>query len=166
MSIAVSNTSPLLAFSAIGRLDLLRNAFDEILVPAAVRDELSPPGTIWNNSQAALQAITHGTWLKVAPVPQPQIPSKLRRRLGAGEAAAIALAIQRGLPLLIDDLEGREAGRTLGLEVVGTLGVVARNKVMGAITEAKPIVQAMHQVGIYYSQSLIHDFLVELGETT
>jgi len=76
------------------------------------------------------------------------------------------LALQLGVPLVIDDLEAREAGRVLGLEIVGTLGVVARNKKMRLIAEAKPIIQAMQQAGIYYSKALVHQFLTGLGEST
>ena len=165
MSTAVSNTSPLVAFSAIGRLDLLRNAFDEILVPAAVRDELFPPGTIWTNAQAAQQAITQGTWLRVISH-QIQPAPHLSRRVGLGEAAAIALALEYRAPLVIDDLEAREEARALGLQIVGTLGIIARNKRLGTVAEAMPVVCLLQDAGIYYSRALIHQFLTELGEAT
>jgi predicted nucleic acid-binding protein len=38
----VSNTSPLFNLAAIGKLSLLRQAFDEILIPEAVLHELEP----------------------------------------------------------------------------------------------------------------------------
>ncbi len=38
--IAVSNSTPLIALSKIGRLDLLRNYFDEVLIPEEVYDEV------------------------------------------------------------------------------------------------------------------------------
>lgn len=161
---AVSNTSPLVAFSAIGRLDLLRNVFEPLLIPAGVRDELFPSGTIWTEAEAVQRGISQASWLQVVVASQgPSCPA-LSQRLGAGEAEAIALAIQRNLPLVIDDLEARETARTFGLEIIGSLGVVARNKRMRAIKEAKPIVQAMKQAGIFYSGALIHQFLRELGE--
>jgi hypothetical protein len=164
MSIGISNTSPLLAFSAIGRLALLRNVFGRVVIPPAVRDELFPVKGVWHQARDVRDALLEGAWLQVAPPPKHQQLGGLRETLGAGEAEAIALALLRGAPLVIDDLKARETGRALGLEIVGTLGIVARNKRMRAITEAEPIVRAMQHAGIYYSDSLISRFLIEMGE--
>jgi predicted nucleic acid-binding protein len=40
----VSNSTPLIALSRIGRLDVLRDLFGEIIVPAEVYDELFVKG--------------------------------------------------------------------------------------------------------------------------
>src|SRR5438552_2698384 len=118
MSIAVSNTSPLVAFSAIKRLDLLRNVFTSLLVPESVRSELFPQGTVWTNAKAAQDAISEGAWIEVLKRAPLQKLSTVAQRLGAGEAEAIALALDNQLPLVIDDLEARRIGLQLGLEVV------------------------------------------------
>ena len=39
--IVVSNTSPIISLAAIDRVDLLRDAFATVIVPPAVRDELT-----------------------------------------------------------------------------------------------------------------------------
>jgi predicted nucleic acid-binding protein len=36
---SIANSTPLVAFSAIGRLDILRSLIGEIVIPPAVRDE-------------------------------------------------------------------------------------------------------------------------------
>jgi hypothetical protein len=46
------------------------------------------------------------------------------RELHAGEREAIALARELGVLLLMDDFDGRSEARRLGLDVVGTLGVL------------------------------------------
>lgn len=160
----VTNTSPLIAFSAIQRLDLLENVFTRLLVPESVRAELFPTGSVWTQAQAAQEALTRGAWMEVIRASQPSALAVLTHKLGAGETEAIAVALERRLPLVIDDLEARAAARALGLQVVGTLGIVARNKKMQAIRAAKPVVEAIQQAGIYYSAALIERFLNELGE--
>jgi len=152
------------AFSAIGRLELLQNIFAPLLIPSSVSTELFPTGTVWPEARAAQEAINRATWLRVEALPHGSVSTRLRQKLGAGEAEAIALALKRQVPLVIDDLEARAEGRSLGLEVIGTLGIVARNKHLGTIPLAKPIIQAMHQAGIYYSESLIQHFLAGIGE--
>src|ERR1041385_3975136 len=64
MSTAVSNTSPLLAFSAIHRLELLQNVFEQLLIPDGVCAELFPTGTVWTEAEAAQRAIRHGAWIQ------------------------------------------------------------------------------------------------------
>jgi uncharacterized protein len=161
MAVLVSNTSPLVAFSAIDRLDLLSRIFNEVLIPPAVRDELFPTQE-WANARAAQQAISASTWIFV--VRPPDSLKFKQRRLGAGEAEAIGIALNKKLPVLLDDLRARKFAHSLGLQVVGSLGVLARNKEMKYIPAVKPIVEAIRRVGIYYNDELIGHFLRELGE--
>jgi predicted nucleic acid-binding protein len=48
------------------------------------------------------------------------------RHLDPGEQEAIALAAERGLPLLIEEEAGRSAARTLGIEISGIAGQILR----------------------------------------
>jgi predicted nucleic acid-binding protein len=161
MAALISNTSPLIAFSAIDRLDLLRGLFNEVLIPPAVRHELFPARE-WANAKAAQQVISARTWILVEQPPN-CLKSELRR-LGNGEAEAIGMALEKKLPVLLDDLRARKIAHSLGLEVVGSLGVLARNKGTKCIPAVKPIVEAIQRAGIYYDDELIHQFLRELGE--
>lgn len=50
-------------------------------------------------------------------------------KVDAGEASAIALALEMELPLLIlDDLKGRKLASSLNLRYTGTLGVLVTAK--------------------------------------
>src|SRR5260221_9094422 len=55
---AVSDTSPLIAFSAIGRLDVLRQVFDSILIPQAVVDDVVAKG-VGGGAAIPLQQAVH-----------------------------------------------------------------------------------------------------------
>src|SRR5260221_1399529 len=77
---AVSDTSPLIAFSAIGRLDVLRQVFDSILIPQAVVDDVVAKGVGWVAAIPLQQAVQAGGWIKtrkfttspfVTPLPPP-----------------------------------------------------------------------------------------------
>ncbi|MFY9820938.1 MAG: hypothetical protein WAM82_06115 [Thermoanaerobaculia bacterium] len=57
----VSNTSPLFNLAAIGKLSLLCQAFDEILIPEAVLAELEPVRE-YSGVQAIHAAIAQG-WI-------------------------------------------------------------------------------------------------------
>ncbi len=160
----ISDTSPLIAFSAIRRIDLLQKLFVSVLIPPAVFRELVSQGKNWREAAEIQEAINDGTWIKAASAPQSHLLPALCERLGAGEAEAIILALQCNSPVLLDDLAARKAALGLNLDVVGSLGVLARSKATGAIPAAKPLIEAIRNAGIYYSAPLIHKFLKELGE--
>ena len=77
----VSNSSPLIALNQIGHLSLLRDIFNEIVIPPAVRLE--------NASSVALPE-----WISERAPAQPIGPRILRASLGAGESEAITLGLE------------------------------------------------------------------------
>jgi predicted nucleic acid-binding protein len=166
MSNVISNTSPLIAFSGIRRLDLLYGLFTAVRIPPKVRREIVSDGIPWSEATDIREAIARKeTWIQVVPAPQSSILADLAEHLGVGEAEAIALACERNLPVLLDDLAARKAARRLGLSLIGTLGILARSKRKGLIPLVKPLLQDMRGAGIYYSKSLENEFLRQMGET-
>lgn len=135
----VSNASPLIALSAIGKADLLAEVFSTVLVPPAVQREVQAGNQSLPRKAAIMHALK-SKWVEFVPAPINPMVRVLRDRLGAGEAEAIALAMERKLPVLIDDLPARKSAADLNLDVTGTLGVLARAKLNGAIREVKPLI--------------------------
>jgi predicted nucleic acid-binding protein len=160
---AISNSSPLIAFAAIGRLDLIKQTFNSIFIPQAVDFEvnicaLSIP------THARLWEPIRADWISVAPVQESPTLTTLRDSLGAGEAEAIILATERHLPVLLDDLPARKMAIRMNLTPIGSLGILARCKHTGAIREVKPLVQALQNAEIFYADWLIQKFLSDMGE--
>jgi uncharacterized protein len=164
MFTAVADTSVLIAFSAIKRLELLGMIFREIAVPKAVFREVVTHGQGWVQASQLQEELASAEWLMVIEVPNMQRTGILPSHLGAGESEVISLAIETGLPALIDDLKARETAARCGLPVIGTLGVLARNKRRGHISAAKALVDQMRMQGIYFGESLIRRFLQDLDE--
>jgi predicted nucleic acid-binding protein len=163
MATAISNSSPLIAFSAVGRLDLIQHTFGSILIPQAVDRELNTStGSII--AQTRIWEPIRADWITVVPVNETPTLVTLRESLGAGEAETIMLAIERNLPLLLDDLPARKTAIRMNLSPIGSLGILARCKHAGAIGGVKPFVQALQNAGIFYANSLIQKFLSDMGE--
>jgi hypothetical protein len=163
MSTAISNSSPLIAFSAIERLDLIRRIFSSIIIPQAVDLEVNTSLTSIT-TQARIWKPIRADWIAIVPVKESPHLVTLRESLGAGEAEAITLATERGLPILLDDLPGRKMAVRMNLIPIGSLGILARCKYSGAIREVKPFVQALQNAKIFYSDWLIQKFLNDMGE--
>lgn len=102
MAVVVSDTSPLRALAHLDLLELLPRLFGRVFVPPAVAGELSVtvPG-VASVDLVRLAFVEIRAPLDVAAV------ARLATRLGAGEAEAIALALEtQPTALLIDNLDG------------------------------------------------------------
>jgi hypothetical protein len=115
--VVVSNTSPLSNLAIVGRLALLRDQFGSVLVPPAVRRELIQ--LRHTAAEQSLDAAFIGGWLQVAPLRRP-MPGNLAIGLHAGEAEALALAVERQADLtLLDDGDARRRATEAGLRISG-----------------------------------------------
>jgi predicted nucleic acid-binding protein len=149
----VVNASPLISLAKIGRLDLLRAAERDLLIPAAVAEEILA-GPAGDPASVALTA--HDL---PDPVPLASRVEVVERGLGAGETAALSLALERGATAVIDDREARAAGRSLGVRLIGTLGVVIRARREGRIPAAAPVIADLRRVGFRLDDSLLRQAL-------
>ena len=137
----ISNATPLIAFSRIGRLDLLRvTAAEPLVIPAAVASEISDyerggPGSI---------DLAQETRIQTQAVEDEQQVRLLLPTLDRGEAEVIALGLEQQARLvLIDELIGRKVAESLGLRLTGSVGILIRAKQLGEITTIKPLLEHM-----------------------
>jgi predicted nucleic acid-binding protein len=118
--IVVADTSPLNYLILIRHIDILESLYKSVVIPAAVRDEM-----LHESTPAIVRAWAGDLpqWTKVSgPAP---IGPALPRGLGAGEREAIAYARTHNADLLlIDEKLGRREAQRLGLQVIGTLGIL------------------------------------------
>jgi predicted nucleic acid-binding protein len=59
---------------------------------------------------------------------------------------------------------GRRAARAVGLTVTGTLGLLARAKLLGALAAMCPIVERMQARGVWFDEEHVRSVLAQLGE--
>jgi predicted nucleic acid-binding protein len=83
--------------------------------------------------------------------------------LGAGETAAITLAIEiKADLLLMDERRGVKAARRHGLEVTGTLGILSRAGQLGIIDLAEAF-ERIKRTNFRFRQEIMDQFLDELS---
>ena len=134
--VVISDTSPVRYRVLIGEADLLPALYSEVLIPEAVADELNQPAT----PEPVRRWIAHRpSWLQV--VPRTARPASISLPdLDPGEHEAILLALDLKADLvLMDDREGVEEARRLGLIVTGTLGVLDRAAESGLVELSQAI---------------------------
>ena len=107
---AILDTSVLINFAAIGRLDLLRShSLCTFIISDHVRDEVKEH--FEEQFDAVNAAITDGTVKEVTAVDPDELADfatlDAQRNLGTGECSAIAVAKHRSIPLAMDDRRAR-----------------------------------------------------------
>ena len=156
--IVVSDTSPILNLARIGRIELLPALYGKVIIPSEVDPELRDSG-----SDVPLFDRSTLPWLTVAAAKDRAQVQRLRQQLDAGEAEAIALAIE--YVLLVDERRGRRTAVAAGLAVTGLPGVVANAKRTGLIDSAKPVLDELIQLARFWiGAHLYRAVLTELGE--
>ena len=160
----VSNTSPILALSAIGHLEFLKAQFGEVLIPEAVQAELKAE-TDFRGAINVRQAFKDG-WLKVQSIENSHLAQALAMELDNGEAEAIALALDtEHNTILLDKADGRAKARARGLQPIGVLGILLRAKKDGEIDSLKTNIASLRsEVGFFITDELERNILDQVGE--
>ena len=119
----VVNSTPLIHLSAMGRLDLLKMLFREILIPEEVYEEV----VLLGGERAGSVEVRKADWIHQSQVQNRAVLQALQVTLGAGEAACIALASSISADLVIlDDRLARLHALSLELKITGTVGFLLR----------------------------------------
>jgi len=167
MPITVSDSSTLIHLAGIGRLDLLRQFYDTLLIPPAVHREVITEGGIRPPALLAAQAVSDG-WIQVATEPLPEaVTLQKDGKLDPGESEAIALLLARGSDgiLLMDEAHGRSVAKQRGLKITGLVGVLLRAKQDGLILSLKEELDKLRRgTGFYLHPQLVQQVLTLAGE--
>jgi uncharacterized protein len=153
----VINTGPLIAFARADSLDVLRQLPIQFVCPSEVEEEI--------RAGAALgHSVVIPPWLTVVAAGKPLDPVALAA-LDPGEAAVIHIALEQGIRrVCMDDRKGRRAALAVGLEIVGSLGLLARAKQLGIISAVRPLVDRLSSEGAWYDPELLRRFFQAIGE--
>jgi predicted nucleic acid-binding protein len=145
---AVSDAGPLIHLAEIDSLELLA-MFDRLLIPETVYKEVEAGGV-----PDGLADLSY----EIVEANESRVGTE---ELDAGERAAIAVAKERGIVLLSDDLAAREAASNVGIEVHGTIGVITLGYSRGLLDrdEAASLMRALQRE----TSLFVTDAVVERG---
>jgi hypothetical protein len=146
----VADASPLIALAQVGHLPLLERLFGEVVAPPAVVREvgLSLPG-----------------FIRERKLSQPIPAAVLRASLDPGESEAISLALELGADrVILDERAARRLALSLGLAIVGVLGILLASKQNGLIPAVRPILDALVTNRFRITPDLYEWLLTETGE--
>ncbi len=104
------------------------------------------------------------SWVTVQSVhSENQLPALFE--LDRGERDTLLLAAQQPNSLvLMDEKLGRNLAEYMGLQVMGTLGILAKARTQGLIPSFLRAALDMREQGIYFSEGLVQRIATRLGE--
>jgi hypothetical protein len=123
-----------------------------VAVPPAVVAEVTPE----------LADLSSHSWLvDIQPRSRTTVEAlrKTRPALHAGEAEAIALALEIGCPLIIDERLGSRAAAEQGVPKTGVLGILVAAHREGLLPEIRAVLDELMRVGFRASPRLIDQIL-------
>ena len=145
----ISNTTPILSLLKINKLEILKELYNEIIVPTGVYEEIETGKG--RNYYVDLQSLE---WVKVINVENPATIEYLHE-LDKGEAEVIVLAKEQKADLvIIDEKLGRYFAKYYNLTLTGTLGILIKAKQLGYIDKIKPLIEKMQEEGIWFNKKL------------
>jgi predicted nucleic acid-binding protein len=156
---AFVNASPLIHLARANLLDVLRAAATHVRVPRPVFEEVRAGST----EGTTVRALEAASWLAVEE-PDDVPPAIAPWDLGKGESSVLALCARSGALAIIDDRLARRCAATLGLPVLGTVGLVLIARKAGRITRARPVLESLIATGMYLSDDIREQALALVGE--
>ncbi len=161
--IVISDASPILNLSAVGKLDILPQLFTSVIIPQSVFEEIAISG---KGKPGAAELAGAPPWAEVLPCHNNDLLKELTKKLDRGEAEAIALAVETKADLLlIDEKRGRAMARLYQIRVTGLLGVLLQAKRRGILSEIKSTLDDMRmKANFRVSEKMYKQILSVAGE--
>jgi predicted nucleic acid-binding protein len=158
----VSNTTPLIGLASIDHFELLHLFFDEITIPQAVYDETVVAG---REEGGAKQEVSSAKWINVASVRDQLAVEVLLDELDRGEAEVIVLAREMKADLvLMDEKKGRRKLNQLGINKIGTVGILLKAKEIGHIESLEKELSLLRENGFSISQYVVDRVLQQANK--
>jgi predicted nucleic acid-binding protein len=130
--IVISDTSCLIAFTNIGRLDLLQTICPSVITTPEVAAEYKIPLLQW----VTIRTVKDETKIK-----------SINTLLGLGESSAIALALEiENALIILDDKRARSYAKNVGLTYTGIVGLLRLGYRKGFIHDIDTIISALHSI--------------------
>jgi hypothetical protein len=162
----VSNSSPLIYLAKLGKLELLRKLFKEILIPREVFNEVILRGKAGKFSDViVIEEAMQGGWLKTRRTEADRKLAKYAPELDLGEREVISLAREIKADLvLMDDASARSISESLGLNAKGTIYVLLKAYKSGLVTkdEVKTLLDKLILTGFRLSSETYSRILGQL----
>lgn len=149
----VSDATALIVLINIDRFGLFKLMFKHIIMTQEVYDEV----TVKPSAKKFIDAELKTGFLSIEHYADKNAFKEINFILDSGEASSITLALERHLPLIIDEKKGRKFAEHCGVEIIGLVGIlrfIYVNQLL-AKKEVLEIIESLNQSDFRISQKLM-----------
>ncbi len=155
----ISNSSSLIFIAKLNIFHLAKKLFSKIIIPEAVLKEIFQKETPENE-------IIRNELNKF--IFKSNVKSTKEMSLDEGERAAISLCLEKKINLFLsDDKKARNYASSLGIRVIGILGIIFYNFKEKIISKSEfmALLKSLIDSGYYISPALYSDIIEELNQS-
>ena len=163
MSKVVINSTPIISLSLIKRLSILKQLFNEVVIPESVFYEITKAG----KNKVGAKETENAKWLTIMSPDSTTCLPPFLLGLDQGEMDVIILAKNLNADFaIIDEKAGRRVAKAVGLKVKGTLGVLlnAYDKCLLNKKDMETIIVTLENSFLRISPKLIKWFKEQLKQ--
>jgi len=154
----ISDATALIVLINIERFDILKMMFSTIIIAQEVYEEVS----IKPSAKKYIDAEIENGFLHKETYQDKNLFKEINFILDKGESASIALAIEKKLPLIIDEKKGRKFAEQSGVEIIGLVGILRFLYIEQKLDEHEilEIIKHLNQSDFRISKSLIESVML------
>ena len=157
----VSNTTPLINFYSIQRLDILEKLFQRIIIPEAVANEIREKEKRFKG----VSEILNSNFIEVQEIKNYTFANNLKVDVDDGEAEAIVLSKELKIKLiLLDELSARSLCKYHELDALGSIGCLVLAKDKEIISSIKPFLDGFKEKGNFWINDSLYDSILKRYE--
>ncbi len=121
---AVSDSTPLIQLAKAGCLDILFSLYNKIFITEEVYSEVVEEGFILEKEDAVIIKENIGKRIQIKNPGSSSMHIIRKYSIHKGEAASILLAQETNALLLMNERDGRNAAKSEGIKVKGSIGIL------------------------------------------
>lgn len=153
----ILDSSCIIILSQIKKMNILKTLFSEVFVPEAVFTEFMIKASGTEDERRFVEII------KTVKVKDSFAVMTLQTDLGKGESECIVLAKEMNADFVVlDDKGARKMAEFLGLDVIGTLGILVMAHKKGEIKNMKSVIDEMREKNFWIDNKLYKKILKEI----
>ncbi|HMZ60745.1 MAG TPA: DUF3368 domain-containing protein [Leptospiraceae bacterium] len=157
----VSNTTPLINFYSIQRLDILEKLFQRIIIPEAVANEIREK----EKRFSGVSEILNSSFIEVHKIKNYTFANNLKIDVDDGEAEAIVLSIELEIRLIIlDELSARSLCKYHNLYALGSIGCLVLAKEKDIISSIRPFLDGFREKGNFWIKESLYESILKIYE--
>ncbi|HHY79604.1 MAG TPA: DUF3368 domain-containing protein [Thermoanaerobacter sp.] len=160
----VCNTSPLIFLNSISKLDLLEKLYSEIFIPQSVYQEIEEKGYIDDIIKNIDYKLRIGKY-KIYEVKNRIAVKSMIGKLHEGEIEVIISCIElRADFAILDDLLARNKAQSMGINSIGTLGVLLKGFKEGYVDDVESLLDKLVSQGFWISEKIYGQILTLINK--